>query len=165
MKVLRAIRHLLAPPWLLRRNFPPAVLGAIEAAIGESERWHRGEIRFAVEGGLELSDLWRGVSARERAIEVFSRLRVWDTEENTGVLIYVQWLDRRVEIVVDRGVAARVAPGGWAAVCRGLESAFRSGRPAEGACEAVREVGRLLAEHFPARPDNPDELPDRPVLL
>lgn len=165
MKVLRAIRHLLAPPWLLRRRFPAAALGAIEAAIGESERLHRGEIRFVVEGGLELSDLWRDVSARERAIEVFSRLRVWDTEENTGVLIYVQWLDRRVEIVADRGVAARVPVGHWTAVCRRLEAAFQSGHCPEGACEAVREVGRLLAEHFPARPDNPDELPDRPMLL
>ncbi len=165
MEALRVIRHLLAPPWLLRRHFPSAALRAIEAAIGESERLHRGEIRFVVEGGLELAELWRDISARERAIEVFSRLRVWDTEENTGVLIYVQWLDRRVEIVADRGVAARVAPERWAPVCRGLEAAFRSGRPAEGACEAVQEVGRLLAEHFPAHPDNPDELPDRPVLL
>lgn len=165
MDVLRAMRHLLAPPWLLRRRFSPAVLEAIEAAIGESERLHRGEIRFVVEGGLDLGDLWRGVDARERAVEVFSRLRVWDTEENTGVLIYVQWLDRCVEIVADRGAAAQIAPTHWAALCRGLEVAFRSGRCQEGACEAVREVGRLLAEYFPARPDNPNELPDRPVLL
>lgn len=165
MDVLRAIRHLLAPPWLLRRHFSPAVLGAVETAIRDSERLHRGEIRFVVEGGLELGELWRDVSARERAVEVFSHLRVWDTEENTGVLIYVQWLDRRVEIVADRGAATRIAPGHWATLCRGLEGAFRSGRCQEGACEAVREVGRLLAEHFPPRPDNPDELPDRPVLL
>jgi uncharacterized membrane protein YgcG len=104
-------------------------------------------------------------SMRARAVDVFAHLRVWDTEENTGVLIYVQWLDRRVEIVADRGIARQVPQADWDAVCRRLEMAFREGRYGPGAVEAVRAVGELLAGPFPARGDNPDELPNRPVRL
>lgn len=165
MSMLRILRHLLTPAWVLDRVFPTGVLTAIEQAVKASETRHRGELRFAVEAGLDLADLREGVSARERAVEVFSRLRVWDTEENTGVLVYVQWLDRRVEIVADRGIAARVAQAEWDGICRQMELAFRSGRFEQGAVDAVKAVGELLARHFPARPDNPNELSDRPVLL
>ena len=165
MDVRRCLRHLLVPPWAVRRAFTPAVLTAIEAAIRGSERTHRGEIRFAVEGELAWSDLRNGVTARQRAARAFSDLRVWDTAENTGVLIYVQWVDRRVEILADRGIAACVPQAEWNAVCHGLEQAFKAGRYAEGCTAAVDAVGQLLATHFPAGADNPDELPDRPVLL
>jgi uncharacterized membrane protein len=147
------------------RVFVPEVMAAIEQAIKQSERSHRGEIRFAVEASLGLTQLLRNMNSRARAVDVFARLRVWDTEENTGVLIYVQWVDRRVEIVADRGIARQVRQAEWDAVCRRLETAFREGRYGPGAVEAVRRVGELLAGHFPARSDNPDELPNRPVRL
>ena len=165
MEWRRILRHLAVPHWTVRRAFTSAVLSAIETAIRRSEATHRGEIRFAVEGELAWSDLRNGVSARQRAARAFSDLRVWDTAENTGVLIYVQWVDRRVEILADRGIAAVVAQSEWDAVCRGLEAAFRAGRYQEGSCAAVAAVGRLLTDRFPAGTDNPDELPDRPVLL
>ncbi len=165
MRIGRILRHLFTPSWVLSRTFTSEVMTAIDAAVAASEVRHRGEIRFAVEAGLELSDLLRDATARARAVEVFSRLRVWDTEENTGVLIYVQWLDHRVEIVADRGIARCVPQAAWDAVCRTMEAAFRDGRFGEGSVEAVRAVGDLLAGPFPARPDNPDELPNRPVLL
>lgn len=165
MRIGRVVRHLFTPSWVLGRTFTPRVMAAIDAAVAASEVHHRGEIRFAVEAGLDLPELMRDVTARERAVEVFSRLRVWDTEENTGVLIYVQWLDRRVEIVADRGIARCVPQTAWDGVCRTMEAAFRDGRFGEGSVEAVRAVGDLLAGPFPARADNPNELPDRPVLL
>ncbi len=165
MQIGRVLRHLFTPSWVLGRTFTTEVMDAIDAAVAASEGRHRGEIRFAVEAGLDLRDLLRDATARERAVEVFSRLRVWDTEENTGVLIYVQWLDRRVEIVADRGIARRVPQAAWDGVCRKMEAAFREGRFGEGSVEAVRAVGDLLAGPFPARADNPNELPDRPVLL
>ncbi len=161
----RLIRHLLAPPWSVGQAFPAATLSAIERAIGESERMHRGELRFAVEAGLDLLPVWHGETARERAVELFSDLRVWDTAENSGVLIYVQLVDRKVEILADRGISAGVAQAEWDAICRAVEQAFRQQRYEEGALAAVRRVGALLAAHFPARPDNPNELPNRPVLL
>ena len=165
MQIGRMFRHLVTPSWVLGRVFTPAVMTAIEEAVKESETLHRGEIRFAVEAGLDLDELRRGTSARERAVEVFSRLRVWDTAENSGVLIYVQWLDRQGEIVADRGIAAQVPQAEWEQICRRMEAAFRDGRFGEGSAEAVRAVGQLLAVRFPARSDNPNELPDRPVLL
>lgn len=161
----RLIRHLVAPPWAVRRAFPAATLAAIESAIGDSETAHRGELRFAVEAGLDLLPVWHGETARERAVELFSDLRVWDTAENSGVLIYVQLVDRKVEILADRGINACVAQAEWGAICREMEQAFREQRYEQGALAAIRRVGVLLVTHFPARPDNPNELPNWPVLL
>lgn len=161
----RLIRHLAAPPWAVGRTFPAATLSAIEAAIGDSETAHRGELRFAVEAGLDLLPVWHGETARERAVELFSDLRVWDTAENSGVLIYVQLVDRKVEILADRGINACVAQAEWDAICREMEQAFREQRYEQGALAAIRRVGALLVTHFPARPENPNELPNRPVLL
>ncbi|MDD5176938.1 MAG: TPM domain-containing protein [Sterolibacterium sp.] len=169
MKLARMLRHLIAPHWLVRRAFPAATLDAIEAAVAAVEQRHAGELRFVVEAGLPLSSLWHEVSARARAIEVFSRLRVWDTEHNSGVLVYVQLIDRRVEIVADRGINARVEQTQWDAICRGMETKFREGDYARGALQAVDNIGRLLADKFPALPEGrgmaTNELPDRPVLL
>ena len=135
------------------------------AAIKASETLHRGEIRFAVEGALGFFPVVRGLSPRERAIEVFSLLRVWDTEENSGVLLYVQVVDRDIEIVADRGIAARIATDRWEAICGRMEEAFRQSRYEEGVLAGIGEVSALLAEHFPARAENRDELPDEPVIL
>ena len=173
MKLTRMFRHLLAPHWLARRAFPAATLRAIEAAVAGSERQHVGELRFVVEAGLPVSDLWHDLPARARAIDVFSHLRVWDTEHNSGVLIYVQLIDRRVEIVADRGISAKVDQASWDAICRRMEQAFASGDYARGSLDAVDSVGKLLASGFPASSQvdgdsaagNFNELPDRPLLL
>lgn len=168
MQLLRLIKHLVAPPWLAHRAFTGVALQAIEDAVAAAEKRHCGELRFVVEAGLPLGDLLHDISARQRAVEVFSQLRIWDTEHNSGVLIYVQLIDRRVEIVADRGISARVDQGDWDAVSRSMEAAFREGAYERGAVAAIESIGRLLAAHFPATPtsaENPNELPDRPVLL
>lgn len=165
MMIRRILKHLLIPPWRLRQVFSSEVLSAIDAAVAASEKRHRGEIRFAVEAGLDLHDLRGGVDARARAVEVFARLRVWDTEENTGVLIYVQWIDRQVEILADRGIARLVPQSAWEVICRQMEADFRAGRFGEGSVAAVAAVGELLAAVIPAGAVNPNELPNNPVLL
>jgi hypothetical protein len=165
MSLKRILKHLAYPRWRLHRAFPRAVLRAIEAAVAASEVSHRGELRFAVEGGLDLHHLIRASDARTRAIEVFSQLRVWDTEENSGVLIYVQLVDRRVEIVADRGIHRCVGDAAWQTICGDMETAFATGRFEAGAITGIEAIGHLLAEHFPARADNPDELPNTPTLL
>ena len=161
--VSRALKHLLLPPWVVQRPFARPALRRIEDAIKASERRHRGELRFAVEGTLPLARLRH--STRQRAREVFADLDVWDTEENTGVLIYVQLVDHRIEIVADRGIAARVPQADWDALCRAMESRFRSGDYLAGALEAIEGVTRILERHFPAREANPNELPDQPAVL
>ena len=165
MNLARIARHMLAPDWIARRAFPAETMNAIAHAIGESEKAHRGELRFAVEVGLDFVPLARGITPRERAAEVFSQLGVWDSEENSGVLVYVQLVDHAIEIVADRGIAARVPQAQWDAICRRMEQDCRARRYRDAALEAIREIGALLAAHFPAREANPNELPDRPVIL
>jgi hypothetical protein len=165
MKVKRILRHLSMAPWWLRRVFPRRALQAIEAAIREGEATHAGQIRFAVETALDLRPLLRGVSARERAAEVFSSLRVWDTERNNGVLIYLLLADHDVEILADRGIHAHVGTEGWEKICRDMEQAFRDGRFEEGAVTGIRAVSRLLAQHYPGRGPKSNELPDAPVVM
>lgn len=165
MNLRRIVKHLLAPDWLVYRAFPRAALKRIEAAIRQSEAAHRGELRFVVEAGLDLLPLLRGLTPRRRALDVFSRLRVWDTEENSGVLIYVQLVERDIEIVADRGISAKVEQATWDAVCRRMEDAFRARRFEQGVLDGIREITALLGRHFPARGANPDELSDRPVVL
>ena len=165
MAIARILKHLLVPDWLTYRAFPRAALKRIGAAIERSEATHRGELRVAIEAGFDLLPLLRGITPRQRALEAFSRLRVWDTEENSGVLIYVQLVDRDIEIVCDRGINAKVGPEQWDAICRRMEEAFRARRFEEGVLEGIEEITQLLTKHFPPRRDNPDELPDRPVVL
>lgn len=165
MDLARLFRHLLTPPWRVRRAFPAAALRAIEQAIRAAEATHDGQICFAVEAALELGALWRGQSARARALEVFGQLRVWDTEKNDGVLIYVLLADHDVEILADRGLHARVDAGEWERICRVMEAAFRDGRFADGALAGIEEVRALLARHFPRSGPGTNELADRPLIL
>jgi len=161
----RWFRHLFMPPWAWRRAFPRATLDVIEAAIRMSETRHGGEIRFAIENSLPGILAWRGMSGRERAIEMFSNLRVWDTEHNSGVLIYLLLADHDIEIVADRGIAARVDPAAWEAVAQTMEAAFRQGEFERGALAGIEQIGALLAAHFLPPGHNPDELANRPVIL
>ncbi|MHB1214743.1 MAG: TPM domain-containing protein [Thiobacillus sp.] len=161
----RWFRHLFLPPWAWRRAFPQATLDAIEAAIRASEVTHSGEIRFALENSLPASLVWRGMSGRERAIEMFAHLRVWDTEHNSGVLVYLLLADHDIEIVADRGIAARVDASAWEAVAQTMEAAFRQGDFERGALDGIRQISVLLAAHFPPSGHNPDELANRPVIL
>jgi uncharacterized membrane protein len=163
MSLQRTMQHLFTPHWVALRAFPAATLAKIEQAIKASERAHRGEIRFAIEAALSLREL--RLSTRQRARQVFAELGVWDTEENSGVLIYVQLVDRRIEIVADRGIAAKVLQAEWDAICRTMERSFKAGRFADGAHEAIQAVTAILVRHFPAGAVNPDELPDKPVVL
>jgi uncharacterized membrane protein len=163
--MVRVLRHLFASPWLVRRAFPSDVLDRIEAAIGASEKRHRGEIRFAVEAGLDFLPVVRGLTPRERGLEVFSMLGVWDTEENTGVLLYLQLVDHDIEIVADRGIARTIAQSEWDAICHRMEEAFRAKHYESGVIAGIAEVSELLARHFPAGAADRDELPDRPSVL
>jgi uncharacterized membrane protein len=162
----RFFRHLATDHGSVRRAFPEAALSRIEALIGEGEKRHRGQVRFAVEPALPLARVLSGISPRERAIEVFGLLRIWDTEENCGVLVYLLLADRDVEIVADRGIHRRVGDEPWRAVCRKMEAAFRAGRFAEGVEAGLAQINALLAEHYPGDGGAPrNELPDRPVVL
>ena len=165
MNLRRLLKHLMIPDWQARRGFSASDLAAVTAAIGDSERRHRGELRFVIEGALPVGALLQQVSARQRAIDLFSELRVWDTADNSGVLIYVQLVDHQVEILADRGINACVAQADWDAICRQMEGAFRNQQWRNGAVQAIERAGDLLAKHFPAGEANPNELPDSPLVI
>ncbi len=165
MQLARLLRHLATGSFAVRRHFPAGALQAIETAVRDAETRHSGEIRFAVEAALDLRRLLNAQSARERAIEVFSQLRVWDTERNNGVLIYLLLADHDVEIVADRGINAKVGAEGWEQACRTMETEFRAGRFEAGAVAGIHAVSALLQQHFPDVSNNPDELPNPPVIL
>jgi uncharacterized membrane protein len=149
-----------------KRHFPPATLDAIQHAIAASEHRHLGEIVFAVEGSLAPTELARNRHARARAHEVFAHLRVWNTEHNSGVLVYVLLADHAIEIVADRGIAAKVDEAEWRSVCALMQEHFSAGNYQAGALAGIDAITAILARHFPANGTrHADELPDRPVLL
>lgn len=165
MNPSRFLRHIFCTRWTTRRRFTPGVLADIETAIRETEALHAGEIRFAVETALDTAELVDDLAPRRRAMQVFGQLGVWDTAQNNGVLIYLLMADHIVEIVADRGIAARIAQSEWDEICREMERHYRDGRFGEGSVAGIRGVGRLLGRHFPGRRKDADELPNQPVLL
>jgi uncharacterized membrane protein len=164
MNLRRIVRHLLVMPGALKRAFPPATMAAIEQAIASGEREHSGEVRFAAEAALDAPALFAGQSARERAIDVFSQLRVWDTAENNGVLIYLLLADRDIEIVADRGLNA-VSSKDWQAICETMEGRLRRGEFEQAIVAGIEAVSRVLARHFPPRAGDRNELADRPAIV
>lgn len=165
VNIKRWFRHAFMPPWRWRVLFPKTALGDIEKAVKQSEHQHSGELRFAVENALALGQVWRGISARQRALEVFSNSRVWDTEENSGVLIYLSLADREVHIVADRGITKYVSQAEWDAIAEAMQKEFQRGDFLGGALQGIERITTLLAAHFPAGVDNRNELSNRPVIV
>jgi uncharacterized membrane protein len=165
MGIKRIGRHLLLNRWRVRRAFPRQALANIEKAIKASEALHGGQIRFAVEGALDGAPLFKNQSARARAIDVFAQLRVWDTQQSNGVLIYLLLADRDVEIVADRGFNDKVQQAEWEKICRLMEAEFRAGNFEGGVLKGGTAVTQLLAKHFPPGGAHRNELPDKPVVL
>jgi uncharacterized membrane protein len=165
MGIKRIGKHLVEHRWRARRTFPPQVLAAIERTIKAGEATHSGQVRFVVEGALDGAPLFRDQSPRDRALDIFSQLRIWDTVHNNGVLIYLLLADRAVEIVADRGIDAKVGTQGWQKICAGMEIDFKAGNFAGGVIKGINEVSRQLAKYFPKSGAGPNELPDAPVVM
>jgi len=165
MGIRRIGRHLVEHRWRLRRIFPPMALAKIEQAIKAGEATHSGQVRFVVEGALDGAPLFRNQPARERALDIFSQLRIWDTVHNNGVLIYLLLADHDFEIVADRGIDARVGGEGWEKICQEMEADFRAGDFEGGVIKGIAAVSRELAKHFPKSGGGTNELPDAPVVI
>ena len=165
MGIKRIGKHLVEHRWRVRRIFPPEVLALIEQAIKAGETTHSGQVRFVVEGALDGAPLFRDQPARDRALDIFSQLRIWDTAHNNGVLIYLLLADRDVEIIADRGIDAKVGAAGWEKICRSMEADFRAGNFAGGVIKGIQSVSQQLAAYFPKQEPGPNELPDEPVVI
>jgi len=165
-RLARIWRHLWLDDADLRRAIPQELADRLTRRVAASEQRHTGEVRIHVEPALPLSYLWRGATPRERAVTIFGKLRVWDTEQNNGVLIYLLLAEHAIEVVADRGLAGKVPHEAWQGIVQRMGTAFHDGRFEDGLTQALAEVSALLVEHFPAAPGaaNPNELPDQPVL-
>ena len=161
----RLLKHLSSPGWWARRAFRADDLAAIGAAVKASETKQRGEIRIAIEGTLPLRALLDNQSPRERAATLFQTLGVAATREANGILVYIQLVDRQVEILADHGIAAHVPAAEWETICHQLEAAYANKDYRPGTLAAIDRITTLLAQHFPASGDNPNELDDAPTVL
>ncbi len=163
--VIRFFAHLVSNPWQVRRRFPAGALQRIEQAIMASERTHNGEIRFVVEAGLHPFEILFKKTPRRRAIELFGRLNIWDTEQNNGVLIYLLLADKDVEIVADRGIDRHVGYDHWDAICRDMENLFRKGEYEAAVLQGIAEISMYLQRHFPPLESKNNEIPNQPLVL
>jgi hypothetical protein len=161
----RLALNLFAGWYRLSRWFPVATMRGIRDAIADGERHHAGELCLAIESRFSPLAVFNGLDTRQRAQQVFSLLRVWDTQDSSGVLLYLQLAERKVELVADRGIAARVDAGQWQAICADFAGDM-AGMPADQAVlRCLGRINEMLIRHFPAEHDNPRELPDEPVVL
>ena len=165
-KLKRILKHRWLDEGDASRAVPVDMVERLMRRVAASEQRHSGEIRICVEAGLPLSYLWRNAAARERAITLFGKLRVWDTQNNNGVLIYLLLADHAIEIVADRGLNHRVTDADWKALVQNLGTAVRAGRYEDGLTQALQEVSAVLVTHFPlaSGQGSPDELPNRPIV-
>jgi uncharacterized membrane protein YgcG len=165
-RIARILKHRSYDEADVRRVLDDAALSRLEARVHDSEKRHTGEIRLCIEAGLPVSYLWKRLSVRDRAIAMFGKLRVWDTEDNNGVLIYLLFAEHKIEIVADRGLKARVPDAEWQRIIETMREPLAAGKFEEGLGLAINAVEALLEKHFPAEGGavNPNELPNRPIV-
>ena len=163
-RLMRILKHRSYDEADVRRVLGDAALKRLEARVHDSEKLHSGEIRLCIEAGLPISYLWKRLSVRDRALAMFGKLRVWDTEHNNGVLIYLLYAEHAIEIVADRGLKARVADAEWQRIIGAMREPLRAGKFEEGLGLAIDAIEALLEKHFPAGADatNPNELTNTP---
>lgn len=164
-RLARIWRHWRSTAAKGRRAFPPETLDAVAKAIAAGEQRHRSEVRLIVEHGMPFDALWAGMGIRERALALFAEYGIWDTEDNCGVLIYVNLAEHKVEIVTDRNVGRKIDNIVWKRVCATMTQGFTRGEFHAATLAALEQVNTLLAEHFPANGARANELPDRPIVL
>lgn len=165
MRIKRVVQHLSMTEGRVKRAFSVAALKTIEETIKACEAAHEGEICFVVEAALGTAALLKSQSSRDRALELFSTMRIWDTEHNCGVLIYLLFADRQVEIIADRGIHAKSGSNVWVQICEEMTAAFKMVKFEEGAIQGIRAVAQELVGHFPTQIAHGNEIPDQPILL
>ncbi|WP_029147124.1 TPM domain-containing protein [Methylophilus sp. 5] len=161
----RWFKHAWSHPRHVKALFSPQALKQIEQTIAQNERHHAGEIRVVIEAGLPTYAILRGVTPRQRAINLFGHFNIWDTEHNNGVLIYLLLADHDVEIVADRGIHRQVGDAGWQLICQQMEGMFRSGQFESGVVYGIQAIGEQLARSFPPEAVPRNELPNRVLII
>ena len=164
-RLKRLARHLVIWPSIVKQYFPKESMQRIENAIAASEKTHFGEICFVVESNLHMFDIVRNISAKKRAIEIFSKFQVWDTAQNSGVLIYLLLADHDFEILADRGIHHHVGNEGWEQISREIEKHFKHGDFELGVLHGIAKITEHLDRHFPSESENSNELTNAPIVM
>ncbi len=162
--IIRWLKHLCTPTWRVRRLFPQAVLNKMKMGIGASEQLHQGQLRFVIESSFDAAAIFAGMSPRERALDWFGALRVWDTEHNSGVLVYISVADHAIEIIADRGINRVINPNIWNGVCLMIQAKFAEKSYAEGLGVGLAAINELLVANMPRNTPLVNELSDEVVL-
>jgi uncharacterized membrane protein len=163
--IKRLFRHLFTTTATGRRAFSSSTLKAIQTAIAHGEKEHRAEIRLIIEPSLPLSIVWAGLSSRERARILFAQYRIWDTEENCGILIYINLADHKVEIIADRTTGRLLASHEWKDICKAMTDGFALGKFHDSALKGIQQLNEVLASRFPFDGPHSNELSNRPLIL
>jgi uncharacterized membrane protein len=138
----------------LDQLIPPAEQTRIVDAIKAAELRTSGEIKVHIEARCP------GGDAMKRAVELFARLGLERTRERNGVLIYVAARDRMFALRGDQGIHEEVGSQFWSEAAARMTDAFKAGRFADGVVGAVEAIGARLAQRFPPRADDQNELSD-----
>lgn len=162
----RIYRNLFSGPLEARRIFTETVMRDLESTIEQTEKRHSAQVKLVIDGGLSLPELVRGLPPREKALELFSQLKIWDTEANNGVLLYLSVADHAIEIISDRGICSRLSGSTpWREICDEMVAAFRRDEFKEGIALGIERITTILAEHFPPKEDQKNELSDAPLRI
>ncbi|GAC1610549.1 MAG: TPM domain-containing protein [Aquirhabdus sp.] len=143
----RWFRQSFYMPWLASRRFDRTARAVIEEAVSNAEVGHAGEIRVVIEGHLPLGTaLYQGTTGRAR--DLFASLRVWDTAMNSGILLYINLCEHRVEIVADRGVNAKIEPSRWQTICQAVTTKLSAEEYQQGVVLGIEMIGVTLTEYY-----------------
>ncbi|MFW2178248.1 MULTISPECIES: TPM domain-containing protein [unclassified Moraxella] len=158
-------RQVTFVPILHNRWFTAQGQQRLNQAVREAEIGHRGEVFLVVENHLPL-EIARTHNSRDRAIQVFADYRVWDTADNTGVLVYLNVCEHRLEIVADRGINSHVMPTLWQALCDKAIEGLKAGKQVDSLVALLQDIGQLLRQHYQLENDiRGNELSDEMVFL
>ena len=161
----RALKHLTSTAAAGRRAFPAPSLKEIQEAIAQGELVHSAEVRLIVEVAHGIDAVFNDIGNRERALALFAQYGIWDTEENCGVLIYVNLAEHAVEIVADRNVGRRIKATEWQAICQTMTQGFGVGAFHESTLVALNALNELLRQHFPSTGARPNQLSNDALIV
>jgi len=137
----------------------------IAKAVQHAEKGHVGEIQVVIEGHIPCSQAYHQ-NTRLRAQQLFAELGVWDTELNSGVLLYLNLCERKVEIVIDRGLKNATQTEIWDQICQRIVYQLAQKQHLEAIKSGIGEIGQVLDHYyFNLKIDNKNELPNEPILL
>lgn len=158
-------QHALYMPWRTERYFSSTDLDQLEQAVLFAEAGHPGEIVVVIEGSLPFNQAYY-LDTRARAVELFSTLKVWDTQYNSGMLLYVNICAQQVELLADRGIYQFVTSEHWQTICDQVLAEFKQEHYVQGVLTGIERIGQTLQSFYTVKvQEMGNERANRPILI